>query len=527
MDMKKIFRKIVMLCLTFALLLPLFTKGANAATTISTMSKKCYTNKLDRKVKWCLIGDSISDHRQYPEGTKLYMDYINDEGNVDLTNLAFWGTGFMTHVLVRHSPSSENYQHDLRVLKMPADTEILTVFSSFNDVAILDKIPYSIGSLADTSHETLCGSMNLFLRRAKTINPNVKIGIVTPLKWVTYELDEVKKLQCIQYANAVKTWAFHNDIPVLDLYYDKDTMGFDLMDFNNYQNHDGTHILPSVHEGYMYPRVAEFLNELYTRKPKDDGLLVKEIALNPNYEFYANSVINTGTSTLFTNTYGAHKNIVVAVNAGHGTEGGASKKTLSHPDGSPKLSGGSTPAGSVESIAVSSGMVFNDGVSESEITLKLANRVMYELLHEGYSVLMIRSRDDVQLDNVGRTIMANNNANIHVSLHYDSTQTDKGAFYIGAINNEAYTSMYPVSKHYQKSEVLGKSIINCLKNNGNKIYQDGRMGLDLTQISYSTIPTVDLELGDKASDHSDERLVQLAKHITLGIDTYLKNYYVR
>ena len=36
--------------------------------------------------------------------------------------------------------------------------------------------------------------------------------------------------------------------------------------------------------------------------------------------------------------------IVVGVNAGHGTSGGSSVKTLCHPDGSAKTTGGSTAA---------------------------------------------------------------------------------------------------------------------------------------------------------------------------------------
>lgn len=36
------------------------------------------------------------------------------------------------------------------------------------------------------------------------------------------------------------------------------------------------------------------------------------------------------------------KNKTVCVNAGHGTKGGESVKTLCHPDGSSKVTGGST-----------------------------------------------------------------------------------------------------------------------------------------------------------------------------------------
>ena len=47
------------------------------------------------------------------------------------------------------------------------------------------------------------------------------------------------------------------------------------------------------------------------------------------------------------------------------------------------------------------------------------------------------------------------------------------------------------------------------------------MAMDLTQTSYSTIPSVDSELGDKASDHSDAALEKLADGLVLGIGRYL------
>ena len=63
---------------------------------------------------------------------------------------------------------------------------------------------------------------------------------------------------------------------------------------------------------------------------------------------------------------------MIAVNAGHGTKGGSSVKTLCHPDGSPKLTGGTTQAGAVRAVAVSEGMTFRDGTAERDVTLRMA-----------------------------------------------------------------------------------------------------------------------------------------------------------
>lgn len=46
------------------------------------------------------------------------------------------------------------------------------------------------------------------------------------------------------------------------------------------------------------------------------------------------------------------------------------------------------------------------------------------------------------------------------------------------------------------------------------------MAMDLTQTSYSTVPSVDIELGDKASDHSDATLDILATGLVAGVNGY-------
>ena len=46
------------------------------------------------------------------------------------------------------------------------------------------------------------------------------------------------------------------------------------------------------------------------------------------------------------------------------------------------------------------------------------------------------------------------------------------------------------------------------------------MEMDLTQTSYSTVPSIDLEVGDSASDYSEATLNQLADGIAAGLDTF-------
>ena len=211
---------------------------------------------------------------------------------------------------------------------------------------------------------------------------------------------------------------------------------------------------------------------------------------------------------------------MIAVNAGHGTKGGTSVKTQCHPDGSAKVTGGTTGAGATSAVAVSSGMTFADGTAESKVTLAMAKVLKTKLLNAGYDVLMIRESDDVQLDNIARTVIANNNADCHIALHWDSTSSNKGAFFMSVPSNATYRAMEPVASHWKQHNQLGESLISGLKSAGVKIYSKGSMEMDLTQTSYSTIPSVDIELGDKASDHSGATLETLANGLLTGVNTF-------
>lgn len=87
-------------------------------------------------------------------------------------------------------------------------------------------------------------------------------------------------------------------------------------------------------------------------------------------------------------------------------------------------------------------------------------------------------------------------------------------------NNQSYRAMEPVASYWQQHNQLGTSLVDGLKASGNKIFSGGSMEMDLTQTSYSTIPSVDIELGDKASDHSQAALDKLADGLLKGVNQF-------
>ena len=249
----------------------------------------------------------------------------------------------------------------------------------------------------------------------------------------------------------------------------------------------------------------------------------REVSFDKTWKYADNAKITDGKAHLYTAPGENRKDITICVNAGHGTKNGTSVKTLCHPDGSPKAVTGSTAAGATEAVAISDGTVMQTGETEAQVTLKLALVVKEELLNAGYDVLMIRETDDVQLDNLSRTLMANHYADAHIALHYDSTAKDKGAFFCSVPDIASYKNMEPVKSHWQEHDYLGACLITGLEAAGIPIWNDGTLPMDLTQTSYSTIPSVDLELGDTVTDYSDKTLQKAAKGIRIGLDLIYDN----
>lgn len=249
----------------------------------------------------------------------------------------------------------------------------------------------------------------------------------------------------------------------------------------------------------------------------------EKIYLNPSWKYADHAKITSGYAVM----YRAKKNrkdIVVAVNAGHGTKGGTSVKTLCHPDGSAKVTGGTTPEGSIKAVAVSDGMAFNDGTAERDVTFRMARILKKKLLKEGYDVLMVRDGKDVQLDNVARTLICNHVADCHIALHWDSDglSYDKGCFYASV--PKQLKKRKPVASYWKEHDALGKALIKGLRSEKVKICGTGASEIDLTQTSYSTIPSVDIEMGNQCSDHRDKTLEKLADGLVKGINKYAKSY---
>ena len=289
-------------------------------------------------------------------------------------------------------------------------------------------------------------------------------------------------------------------------------------------------------ETYVEIETATEESTIETTIPKNttDKILVRDIPMDFSAPYATYSIINSGTAVMYEQNvdyikkddedYVEPRGLVVAVNAGHGTKGGSHIKTFSHPDMTPKVSGGTTAEGEILSIAVSEGTTLNDGTKEAVANLRVANKLKEKLLKEGFDVLMIRDGDDVQLDNIARTALANKYADCHIAIHFDTTTNDKGIFYVTPSTNESYQNMEPLKSNKENIVTFGNCLIEAFRDMGEKIWKDkGILYGDLTQLSYSTNASVDIELGDKATILTDEKVERLAEGLKVGIINYMES----
>ena len=238
------------------------------------------------------------------------------------------------------------------------------------------------------------------------------------------------------------------------------------------------------------------------------------LRLNREWKYADYSKINSGSAVLYKAPGEKRKNITVALNASHGTRGGESVKVYYHPDKSAKENG------KTQGVAVSSGMKFKNGNLEEDVVLRITHLLKTELLECGYDVLMLRDYQDVQLDYIARTLIANHNADIQITIHYDEDEYDhdKGVFYYTVPENLSY--LENVSANLQKSNMLGDCLIKGLKSNGMTVYSDGTYEMDNYQACYSTIPCAMIELGNQHSSTGYSSLRSRVLGLLSGINAY-------
>lgn len=169
-------------------------------------SVKIVTLKKWSGLKWACIGDSLTATNAMT--TKHYYDYVADYTGIIPVNLGKNGTGY-----AKASGSGEAYYN--RMSDVPTDSDVVTIFGSFNDLTS----GLEFGTEDDTGITTIGGCINTTISNLQARIPLVNLGIVAPTPWDTTRPNFVETSNAYKYYNLLKRICERRSIPFLDLWY--------------------------------------------------------------------------------------------------------------------------------------------------------------------------------------------------------------------------------------------------------------------------------------------------------------------
>lgn len=205
-------------------------------------------------MKWCVIGDSISDVG-VGRTSKWYQEFISDRTGCTLVDWNGNGTGYI---------KSFNGQNGLidRIDDIPDDSNVITIFLGTNDDAAL-------GTLGSTDKSTFYGAVEYCIKTIKEKYPLIPLGVMTPLP-STYKPNASQ-------AKAIKEVCAKYYVPVLDLNAICNVNLKSKLYLLNYMP-DGLHPNDNLHRDISYRVQAWLENEVLVCKFTDNiiqrGLVV-------------------------------------------------------------------------------------------------------------------------------------------------------------------------------------------------------------------------------------------------------------
>ena len=211
-------------------------------------------------VRWCAFGDSLTAPSTLAnmDNPNNYVDYVSESLGLDVTNCGYGGSGY-----IKTENSFVN-----RVSDIPEDTEVLTVFGSFNDYEYIET---SLGVMGDSATNTIYGCMRLFFDAVFARCPDIIVGIILPTKWgyLSEQKDTAASAKCDLYIKALLETAEYYSLPVLDLYHQSNLRPWDSDFASKYYKDDDSngvantvHPLGEAHKKFIAPKVESFIKSI-------------------------------------------------------------------------------------------------------------------------------------------------------------------------------------------------------------------------------------------------------------------------
>ena len=224
-------------------------------TDTTVRKANAYAVKNEIGLNWCAMGDSLTDSKTLGIDNYNYTNFVSNELGLKLTNCGKGGTGYLND---NNGYSKPFYA---RTSDIPKDTDVLTVFGSFNDLFIPD---LKIGNINDTGTDTLYGAIKKFISNCWAINPSMIIGIVSPTPWSgRWRGHSTNANACIEYVKALENVAKYYSLPYLNLFDGSNLRPWDSW-FNKtyYKDSDGTHPNSEAHKKFIYPKFKKFIETI-------------------------------------------------------------------------------------------------------------------------------------------------------------------------------------------------------------------------------------------------------------------------